>query len=206
VVYKGAQIVGAEAGPALDRSLVLMPGIIRCVLDTAIDSTLPGPLLCHMPSPVISDGGVVLMDKGTQVIGQYTSDVKQGQGRLMAVTATAYTPNGIPVPLGGPFADDLGRSGLEGNVDTHLFQRFGGAVLLSLADSAFSLAQASVSKGGNSYVSLNSGGGVGSLAQEVLRNTINMPPTITKNAGDTISLWILAPIDFSKAYHLKEAR
>jgi hypothetical protein len=25
----------------------------------------------------------------------------------MAVTATAYTPNGIPVPLGGPFADGL---------------------------------------------------------------------------------------------------
>ncbi len=205
VVYKGTQIVGAEAGRAIDRSLVLMPGLIRCILDTAIDSTLPGPLLCHLPAPVISDGGVTLMDKGTQVVGQYTNQVNQGQGRLMAASATAYTPQGVPVPLGGPFADGLGRTGLDGNVDNHLIERFGGAVLLSLTDNAFNFAQASVSKGNNSYVSFNSGGGVGSLAQQVLNNTINIPPTITKNQGDEISIWVLTPIDFSKAYRLTPA-
>lgn len=201
VTYKGAAIVGAKAGPALDRDLLLMPGIIRCILDTAVDSTLPGPLMCHLPAPVMSSSGVILMEKDTSIIGQYTNSVTQGQGRLMAVTATAYTPNGIPVPMGGPFADGLGRTGLDGNVDNHVMERFGGAVMLSLAEGAMGIAQSAISKGGNSYVSFSSGG-VGSLAQEVLRNTIDIKPTITKDQGDEVALWILTPIDFSQAYHL----
>jgi type IV secretion system protein VirB10 len=203
VTYKGADIVGGKAGPALDRDLLLMPGIIRCILDTGINSTIPGPLMCHLDAPVISAGNVILMEKGTQIIGAYSSDVRQGQYRMAAVTATAYTPNGIPVPLGGPFADGLGVTGLEAdNVDNHILQRFGGAVLLSLTEGAMGIAQSAVSKGGNSYISFSSGG-VGSLAQEVLRNTIDIPPTITKNQGDEISLWVLTPIDFSAAYKLR---
>jgi type IV secretion system protein VirB10 len=203
VTYKGAEILGAKAGQAMDRDLVLMPGIIRCILDTGLNSTLPGPLMCHLDAPVISAGNVVLMEKGTQIIGSYSADVKQGQYRMMAVTATAYTPNGIPVPLGGPLADGLGVTGLEAdNVDNHVLQRFGGAVMLSLAEGAMGIAQAAVSKGGNSYVSFSSGG-VGSLAQEVLRNAIDIPPTITKNQGDEVSLWVLTPIDFSASYKLR---
>lgn len=203
VLYKGAEIVGAKAGQAMDRDLLLMPGIIRCILDTGINSTIPGPLMCHLDAPVISAGNVVLMEKGTSIIGSYSADVRQGQYRMQAVTATAYTPNGIPVPLGGPFADGLGVTGLEADmVDNHIIQRFGGAVLLSLTEGAMSILQAAVSKGGNSYVSFSSGG-VGSLAQEVLRNTIDIPPTITKNQGDEISLWVLTPIDFSAAYKLR---
>lgn len=203
VTYKGAEIVGAKAGAAMDMNLLLMPGIIRCVLDTPIDSTLPGPLMCHLSDPVLSSSGVVLMDKGTSIIGQYKNDVAQGQNRLMAVSATAYTPKGIPIPLGGPFADALGRSGLDGNVDNHTMERVGGSVLLSLADGAMGIAQSAFSKGGNSYVSFSSGGGVGSLAQELLRNTINIPPTITKSQGDEVSIWVLTPIDFSAAYKLR---
>jgi type IV secretion system protein VirB10 len=203
VTYKGAEIVGAKAGQALDRDLLLMPGIIRCILDTGVNSTFPGPLMCHLDAPVISAGNVVLMEKGTKIIGSYSADVKQGQYRMMAVTATAYTPNGVPVPLGGPFADGLGVTGLEAsNVDNHLLQRFGGAVMLSLAEGGLGIAQSAVSKGGNSYISFSSGG-VGSLAQEVLQNTINIPPTITKNQGDEVSLWVLTPIDFSAAYKLE---
>lgn len=203
VIYKGADIVGGKAGRALDRDLLLMPGIVRCILDTGLNSTLAGPLMCHLDAPVISAGNVVLMEKGTQIIGSYSADVKQGQYRMNAVTATAYTPNGIPVPLGGPFADGLGVTGLEADmVDNHIVQRFGGAVLLALTEGAMSIAQSAVSKGGNSYVSFSSGG-VGSLAQEVLRSTIDIPPTITKNQGDEIALWILTPIDFSAAYKLR---
>jgi type IV secretion system protein VirB10 len=203
VTYKGAEIVGAKAGPALDRDLLLMPGIIRCILDTGVNSTFPGPLMCHLDAPVISAGNVVLMEKGTQIIGSYSADVKQGQYRMMAVSATAYTPTGVPVPLGGPFADGLGVTGLEAsNVDNHNLQRFGGAVMLSLAEGALGIAQSAVSKGGNSYVSFSSGG-VGSLAQEVLRNTIDIPPTITKNQGEPVSIWVLTPIDFSSAYKIQ---
>jgi type IV secretory pathway VirB10-like protein len=45
VTYKGAEIVGGKTGAALDRDLLLMPGIIRCILDTGVNSTFAGPLL-----------------------------------------------------------------------------------------------------------------------------------------------------------------
>lgn len=202
VTFKSGDIVGAAAGKALDQDLTLMPGVIACVLDSAVDSTVAGPLICHLNNPVLSATGVTLLPKDTRIIGQYSSELRQGQGRLQAATATAYTPDGVPVPLGGTFSDALGRAGLDGVVDNHLMERFGGAVLLQLADSGFSLAQAALSKGGNSYISLGSGG-VSSLSDEVLRNTINIKPTIQKYQGDVVGLWILTPIDFHAAYKLK---
>lgn len=202
VTFKPTPIAGTQAGPAIDKTLVLMPGLIRCILDVAVDSQMPGPLMCHLPDPIISDGNVVLMEAGSKIMGSYSSEVKQGQNRIMAVSAIGYTPNGVPVPFGGPFGDSLGRTGMPGNVDNHYMQRFGGAVLLTFLEGGLGIVQSSVSKGGNSYVSLNSGSGVSSLAEEVLRNSINIPPTITKNQGDEVYLWILQPIDFSPAYKL----
>jgi len=39
--------------------------------DIAIDADLPGPLLCHLPGPVYSPKGVLLMEAETQVVGRY---------------------------------------------------------------------------------------------------------------------------------------
>jgi type IV secretion system protein VirB10 len=205
VRFKPTEIPGAKAGAAIDKTLVLMPGLIRCVLDVEVNSQLSGPLMCHLPDPVISDGNVTLMEKGSQIFGSYTSEVKQGQNRIMAVSATGWTPNGVPIPLGGPLADSLGATGMPGSVDNHYGERFGAATALMLINGGLGIAQAALSKegsGGNSYISLNSGNGVGSLAQEVLRSTINIPPTIQKHQGDEVYIWVLQPIDFSAAYKL----
>jgi type IV secretion system protein VirB10 len=201
VAFKPAEIPGAKTGTIPDRSLMLMPGVFRCTLDTAIDSTLPGPILCHLPQDVLSPSGVVLMERGTKIIGDYKNNVSQGQGRLMTMAATAYTPAGVIVPLDGPMADGLGRSGVDGDVDNHTWRRFGGAVLLSLADSALGVAQASVSKGGNTALTFQSGD-ISSLAQEILRTTINIPPTITVPQGKEVQIWVRYPIDFSSSYRL----
>ncbi len=113
------------------------------------------------------------------------------------------TPYGVPVPLDSPMADGLGRAGLDGAVDNHLWQRFGGGVLLSLVDNAFSLAQSALRSGnGNSYLNFNTSS-ASSVAEEVLRSTINIPPTITKNQGEDVTFFLRYPIDFSDAYALR---
>lgn len=206
LAFKAAQIPGAKASPAIDETLMLAPGLLPLVLDTAIDSNNPGPILAHLPGPVYSRGGALLMEAGTQVIGKYETMGNNGARRLRATSLYAHTPNGIWVPLSGePFSDELGRSGLPGAVDQHVLERFGGAVLLNLTDAALGIVQAEVSKGGNTYLSLN-GGGVGSLAQSVLQQTINMPPTFYKNQGETIALFIDQPIDFSGSYSIRRIR
>jgi type IV secretion system protein VirB10 len=201
VTFKGSEIPGAKTGTITDRDLVLMPGLFRCTLDTAIDSTLPGPIMCHLPQDVLSPNGVVLMEKGTRIVGEYKNNIQQGQGRLFTMAATAYTPNGVVVPLDGPMADGLGRTGLDGDVDNHYLQRFGGAVLLSLVNSGLGVAQAGLSKGNNTYLTFQSGDASG-LAEEILRNTINIPPTITVPQGKDVTVWVRYPIDFSPSYRL----
>ena len=205
--FRTAALPGVKASPAIDDTYQLMPGLLPCVLDTAIQSDLPGPLLCHLPGPVYSPKGVLLMEAETQIIGKYQTMGRNGGSRLMAVSTYAHTPNGIWVPLTGEsLSDDLGRSGLDGAVDQHYLQRFGGAILLTLTESALGILQAAASKGGNTYLSLNSGSGIGGVAQQILQSQINMPPTFSKNQGETIALFLDQPIDFSDSYRIRRVQ
>lgn len=200
--FKTSSIPGLKASASIDDTYQLMPGLLPLVLDTAINSDVPGPIMAHLPGPVYSPKGVLLMEAGTQIIGKYEA---MGKGsRLMAGSLYAHTPHGIWVPLTAQgMADELGRSGLPGNVDHHYLERFGFATLLTITDQASQIIQAEVSKGGNSYINLNGGGGgIGSLAQQILQAQINIPPTFTKNQGEMMALFLDQPIDFSASYRV----
>jgi len=48
--------------------------LIRCVLQTAINSDLPGLVDCVVPNDIRGlTGGVVLLDRGTEIVGQIQS-------------------------------------------------------------------------------------------------------------------------------------
>ena len=42
-----------------------------------------------------------------------------------------------------------------------------------------------------------------SIANTALQNTINIPPTLTKNQGDTVGLIVAHDLDFSDVYQLQ---
>jgi type IV secretion system protein VirB10 len=202
LAFKAASLPGVKASPAIDDTYQLMPGLLPCVLDTAIEADLPGPLLCHLLGPVYSPKGVLLMEAETQVIGRYESLKTNAGNRLLAVSTYAHTPNGIWVPLAGePMSDDLGRTGFDGAVDNHYLERFGGAVILSLTESGLGILQAAVSKGGNTYISTNS---ANNLAEQILQSQVNIAPTFSKHQGETIAIWLTTPIDFSDSYKLRQ--
>jgi type IV secretion system protein VirB10 len=204
LAFQASSLPGVKASPVIDDTYQLMPGLLPCVLDTAIQSDLPGPLLCHLPGPVYSPKGVLLMEAETQVIGRYESMGKTGGSRLLAVSTYAHTPNGIWVPLAGnPMSDDLGRTGFAGAVDNHYLERFGGAVILSLTESGLGIVQAAVSKGGNTYISTDS---ANNLAEQILQSQVNIAPTFSKHQGETIAIWLTTPIDFSDSYKIRQAR
>jgi type IV secretory pathway VirB10-like protein len=210
IAYKATTFDGAKSFTIADQSLVLPPQPITCIMDTMVVTGASGvaPFQCHLEHDVLSPTGVVLMEAGTQVLGYYKSIVGQGENRVVAITAHARTPNGVVVPLGGPVADELGAAGVEGSVDNHWGARLGGALLLSLVDSGVSLGQSALSKDGSTSINLNSGsgGGVGSLSQQVLAQTINIPPTITLPQGTRVQLWVTKFIDFSGSYRLESRR
>lgn len=203
VAFRGQVLPGKVAGAAMDTSLVLMPGVYSCILDTAVNSERAGPFQCHTDEDIRSPLGVPLMDAGTVIIGSYQSDVRQGQSRVPGIAVTGYTPQGVPVPLGALVSDELGRVGMPGRVNRHLMERFGGAFMLLLSQGAIDLARSALMSGnGNSQVNLNTGS-VQSLASETLRGTINIPNTVEKNQGERVSFFVTEPVSFEGTYRLR---
>jgi type IV secretion system protein VirB10 len=207
VTFRGTAIAGARAGAPLDTTLMLMPGVYRCTLDTAVSSERPGPFFCHVTQDWLSPAGVRLMEAGTRIQGSYESHIAAGQSRILSLAATGWTPQGVPVPLGAPVGDALGRVGMDGAVDRHFWERFGGAVFLMLTGSGISAAQgavqAALARGdNNTYLNLQTGG-VQSAVGSVLRDSINIPNTVTKNQGEEIAILVTQPVDFSDAYRLR---
>lgn len=186
-----------------EQRLLLPKGaFVDCTLETAIDSTLPGMTTCVMATDAFGvDGTVVLLERGTKLIGETRGQVQQGAARIFVVWTEARTPMGVIVPLDSPGADELGRSGLPGDVNRHFWQRFGAAMLVSVIDGAVQAAAES---------SRNSGGTVVVAPQasqevltEILRNTINIPPTVVKRNGDKIQVLVARDVDFRSVYALR---
>ena len=177
--------VRAEVLPA-QRLLLPKGAFIDCTLETAIDSTLPGMTTCVMATDVFGvDGKVVLLERGTKLIGETRGQVQQGQARIFVLWTEARTPAGVVVPLASPGADELGRAGLPGEVNRHFWERFGAAMLISVIGGAVESAS---SRNGTGTVIVDPSTSQGVMT-EVLKGTINIPPTITKQNGDRIPYW-----------------
>jgi type IV secretion system protein VirB10 len=203
-------LLRAETTPAVEARVLptqrfLLPkgSFLDCTLETAIDSTLPGLVTCITATDVFGvDGTTVLIERGSKLFGETRGQVRQGGARVFVLWTEARTPTGVVVALASPGTDELGRSGLPGVVDRHFFDRFGAAMLISVLDSA---AQTVANRSGDgSTVVLNPTGSQDVLA-EVLRGTVNIPPTVRKHQGDRIQVLVARDVDFRSVYDLRAA-
>src|ERR1700761_2179414 len=208
---KPTVLSGSTASVIKNPDMVVTEGtLIPCILQTAIDTQLAGFVTCVVPIDVRgTSGNVVLMDRGTKIVGQIQAGLVQGQERVFVLWTRAETPKHVVISLNAPGADELGRSGLPGAIDNHWWQRFGGALMLTLVQGSLNAGTA---------LAANSGGGSGDatagfvygaqssgqqVANTALENTINIPPTLRKNQGDTVSVLVAQDLDFSSVYGLR---
>lgn len=184
------------------RLLLPKGAFIDCTLETAIDSSLPGMTTCVTATDTFGvDGSTVLIERGSKLVGETRGEVAQGQARIFVLWTEARTPTGVIVPLASPGTDELGRSGLSGDVNRHFFQRFGAALLISVIDGAVQAGiQSSAGNSGTVIVNPTASQGV---MEEVLKSTVNIPPTISKNHGDRIQVFVARDLDFRSVYELK---
>jgi type IV secretion system protein VirB10 len=185
------------------RFLLSKGAFIDCTLETAIDSTLPGMTTCITATDTFSaDGTIVLLERGTKLVGETRGQVQQGAARIFVLWTEARTPTGVVVPLSSPGTDELGRSGLAGEVNRHFWDRFGAAILLTVINGAVQGAVNSQNNGGSVVVSPSTSTDV---MTEVLRGTLNIPPTVTKAQGDRIQVFVARDVDFRPVYELHVA-
>jgi type IV secretion system protein VirB10 len=205
---------GEKATILQNPDMVVTEGtIIPCTLQTAVNSELPGLITCRVPIDIRgTTGNVVLLDAGTKITGQIESGLLQGQNRVFVDWTRAETPDHVIVTLDSPGTDELGRAGLSGAVDNHFWERFGGALMLTLVQGGLDAATIEAAGGGNNnstsnqaalgfvYAAQSNGQ---SVANTALQNTINIPPTLTKNQAETVALIVAHDLDFSGVYQLK---
>jgi type IV secretion system protein VirB10 len=185
------------------RFLLAKGAFIDCTLETAVDSTLPGMTTCVTATDTFSaDGSVVLLERGTKLVGETHGQVQQGAARLFVLWTEARTPTGVIVPLSSPGTDELGRSGLAGEVNRHFWDRFGAAILMTVINGAVQGAVNSQNSSGSVVVSPSTSTDV---MTEVLRTTVSIPPTITKAQGDRIQVFVARDVDFRTVYALRMA-
>jgi type IV secretion system protein VirB10 len=185
---------------ATQRFMLPKGAFIDCTLETAISSALPGLTTCVTATDTFSaDGAIVLLERGSKLVGETRGEVQQGKPRLFVLWTEARTPTGVIVPLASPGTDELGRSGLTGTIDRHWWLRFGDAILITVIDGA--VQGLTEGRGGGNTLVLNPST-TGDVGTEILRNTLNTPPTIEKPQGDRIEILVARDVDFRSVYAL----
>jgi type IV secretion system protein VirB10 len=229
----GVEIAKATKNSRID-ALVAQGTTIRGVLETAVQSDLPGMVRALTTENVWSfDGRRILIPSGSRLVGEYKSGLSQGQTRVFVVWTRLLRSDGVSVQLGSSGADDLGRAGNAGFVDNHYLERFGSAIMLSLVggvsqflsgygqtfnnangttitttDPATGLVTTTQTGGNQNQLSLqarqiaaqNVSQTLTYMAQDALKNSINIPQTIYLDQGSRIIVFVRRDLDFSSLY------
>jgi type IV secretion system protein VirB10 len=189
------KIAGARAGAGMlaSRTLTVPQGtLIPAVLETALDSTLPGLARAVVSSDVRGfDGTKVLIPRGSRLIGEYAANVESGQNRMLVNWLRLIRPDGVTIAIGSPAADPVGRGGIRAQVNSHFFERFSGAILQSALDVGVNLA----SRSANSPVIVALPGTVGSIRQTTTPNQVR--PTLKVRPATSISVFVARDLDFT---------
>lgn len=166
--------------------------VIQAVMETALDSNRPGFARAIVSRDVRSfDGTKILIPRGSRLFGEYKADLVQGQNRAFIQWQTLTRPDGVQIAVNSPAADPLGRAGVKGNVDSHFFERFAGAILQSTLDIGVGIATRSASDG---TVVVGLPGSQQTLINEQAQQ--NVQPTLKVKHGASVSVFVARDLDF----------
>ncbi|AYH27094.1 TrbI/VirB10 family protein [Yersinia enterocolitica] len=208
-----------ESAPAAVRRIPYNPDLyvpentaIPCSLDYRFVSDRAGKIRCTIADDIWSaSGNTKLIEKGTTATGIYQTGTEtgmtHGQGRAFLIITKLRTrqPPFLDIPLVDTrAAGELGEAGVDGWIDTHFRERFGGALLVGMIPDIGAWASNSAGqKDRNTDYTENSRQAMADMARTTLENSINIPPTLYKNQGETINLITGQDIDFSGIYTLR---
>lgn len=177
---------------------------ILCTLDTQIITTRAGFTRCLITRDIYSaNGKVLLLEKGSKIIGEQTTAMLHGQARVGILWNEVTTPKGVTVSLASPAAGQLGAAGVGARVKYHFWQRFGGAIMISLIGDLGDYYGNRKKSSSNQSISFeNSSETAQDMATEALKNSINIPPTAYINHGTLINIMVARDVDFSGVYEV----
>lgn len=182
-----------------DTHMIVAEGtVVPAILETGINSDLPGFVRAVVSRDIRGfDGSTVLIPRGSKLIGQYKSAVAAGYSRAFVVWSRLLTPDAVSIDIGSPATDQLGRGGVEGETNTHFFQRFGSAILLSVLDAGLQAAANSTTNGNTTAIVIGTPQQANNVAAIALQKYIDVPTTIIVPQGTPVRVFVAHDLDFS---------
>ncbi|MBW1615593.1 MAG: thermonuclease family protein [Deltaproteobacteria bacterium] len=173
---------------------------IKANLINEINSELPGKVIAQIEENVYgAHGRKILFPAGTQAIGRYNPISKVGSERMAILWQRFITPDGINIHTGdAEMVDQMGRSGISGEVDNRYWDRYGLALFTSVIGSMSAYAMP-VKTNAQAVVIENFGREQQSFAKKILDEHMEIRPKIIIPAGSRILITASRDIWFPEA-------
>ena len=169
--------------------------VIPAILDTQINSDLPGMIIAHVSRPVrdTRTGRAVLIPAGAKLIGDYDQHIATGQKRLLVIWRRVQFPDASTLALEKmPGLDARGQAGFQDKVDNHYWRTFGSALLLSVISAAAQQSQGDIQTideaGRRTFtrqeaLSAELGRQWGELGRETIKKNFDIQPSLVIRPG-----------------------
>lgn len=173
-------------------SNTIMQGtMIQAVMETALDSTLPGPTRAIVSEDVYSyDGTRLLIPRGSRLIGRYQSGADIAQKRVTIAWDRLVLPSRQTIRLSAYGGDELGRSGVTGSVDTRFMARFGSAALISIISAVASIGASSLADEPFAEAGAEISAELQGATESVIGDYLSLGPVIHVPPGARVSVMV----------------
>lgn len=196
------EVPSSEAAKIQDLETKILQGkVIDAILETGINSDLPGLVRGIISHDVFGEAGkLILLPRGTRLIGTYNSALRKGQARVFVIWNRAIRPDGIEIALFSGGTDPLGQAGIAGKVNNHFWKIFGTSTLLSLIGAGAANLGVDSGDQNNSMSAYREevANSFRDSATKVLDDYIDIPPTITVKPGTAMKILVARDLDFSE--------
>ncbi len=192
----------------VDRSRILTADMrISAVLEDSVNSQVPGRVIAVVDRDILSPNGkYILLPSYTKIICKYGSIDKVGKSRLPVMCKRAIRPAGVSSMLTeAQAADQMGRSGLVGEVDNRMWQKYGAAFTMASISALSQMAGNSSSREGINNSANAFSQNLGQVTARVLDEYLDLAPVVTIAAGTRIQIvpendiYLRRPIQMSEA-------
>ena len=205
----GANAVRVELTPPLTRYVLQGGTHVPAVLTQAVTSEIGGPVRARITVNLLDSKSFahVLIPRGTLALGRQSRQPLLGERRLLILWERLVLPDGRSLVLESePASGADGTLGVPGRVNRRWGQRFGAAALLSVLGAGLQLAQPQRSGGFGEAASSGQvaagavGLELGRLSQEILREFVNLPPTVSLSPGARVHMLLTRDLAFDRPY------
>ena len=215
-----AEQVKATKVGQLNR-MILQGKVVHAVLETAINTDIPGILRAIVSRDVYAEsGGNILITKGSRLVGTYNSQIKAGQIRVAVIWNRLIRPDGIDIQIDSAGTDQLGRGGIAGEVYNKFWTKIANAFMVSyvvpIAASQAAKKMANMKttpisrtddpKTGTTTIQTDSDSAIiqdstkqfSDVVKEAVKDSAALTPTITVDQGTVINVLVQKDLIFPK--------